>query len=79
MIKRNIRKVWYAAPGIGVLAVVLAFVSTPVFDDCGFTISGAKLVLTLSPGDTFVDGLARRNNFLQDHHRQYHLSIENTL
>jgi len=54
MVKRNIRIVCFAALGIGVLAVVLAFVSTPVFADSGFTVSGAKLVVTLSPGDTFV-------------------------
>ena len=54
MVKRNIRKVWGALLDIGALALALVFICTPVFADTGLTVSGAKLVATLSPGDTFI-------------------------
>ena len=39
--------------GIGALAVALVLASGSVFADTGLTVSGAKLVATASPGDTF--------------------------
>ena len=52
--KRHIREVWGAALGISALVVLLVFAGTPVFADSGLTVSGAKLAVTLSPGDTFI-------------------------
>ena len=54
MTKRYIRNTGIIALGIGAIIVALLLTGAFAFADTGITVSGAKLVKTASPGDTFT-------------------------